>query len=143
MNLPDKAAPTARTSRARRWSLNLGLLLVVALGLALYTSIYLSSESAEDPALLLFPYTLLLLTGLLLPGAVVYLWVLDVLRPQTSRSTRRAVAVGLSPLVGLGAWIFLGIVDGEFREWASFVVAAVIYAGIVRVRAPEAGAPGS
>lgn len=99
---------------------------------ALAISVYISSEFGHDPVLFLFPFQVLVWAGLLLPGALLYAWILENLSPRLSRFSRRAYAIGLTPVVPAVAYFVVLDGFGDY-VWGFLVPTVLVYGAVVRL----------
>jgi uncharacterized membrane protein YfcA len=114
---------------------NLGLLAAVGSVLGVALAVYINDEFPQDaPFALLLVVQLFLWIGLLLPGALPYLVILERLPQPLSARSLRARAVALSPLLTAGPLLLSGL-DGFFGDyfWVFLIPAVLLYGGIVRL----------
>ncbi len=114
---------------------NLCLLAAVGSLLGLALAVYINDEfHQEAPFAFFLIFQLLLWIGLLLPGALPYLVVLERLPQPSNAVSLRARAVALSPLLTVGPLLLSGLA-GFFGDyfWVFLVPAVLMYGGIVRL----------
>jgi hypothetical protein len=119
-----------------RWLINLAILLGLVVGFSLAISIYISETFAQSSLSFLFPYQLVLWMVFLLPGALLYLRVLDSLSRQVSPLVLRARAVVLTPIVAAAPAILVLLFGGYGPYVWLFLLPGVLLYGLL-VRLPE------
>ena len=128
------ATPEARPgwgSHVRRWLLNLALLAALTLILSMFGS---SGEpGGTTPGLVV--YVWYITNWLFLPGAVLYLLLLELLPTRWSGWTRRVWAIGLGPLIGLMFWFYV-VPSSELPAVtvAYLFAEGAVYGAVVRLR---------
>ena len=117
-----------------RWFINLTIFLVLVVGCALAISVYISSEFGHDQVLFLFPVHVLVWGGLLLPGALLHLWILEVSAGQ-SKWNGRVRAVALSPLLTVGPVTYFLAIEKSLGsyEWRFLWPTALLYGILSRL----------
>lgn len=122
---------------ASRWILNLGLLLSFTLVYSIVSSVIAVFIWLENypPGLVLYGW--LLTSYLLLPGALLYLGLLEFLPRGWSRLTRRATAMALSPLVGASLWFYFMPADELLGAWRLAILTPLVYGLVARLREPR------
>jgi hypothetical protein len=121
------------------------LLLGLSLLLGAALAVYISEEFAEDTVAFLLPYQFAVWTGLLLPGALLYLVLLGSLRPASSGLAQRARAIALSPLLAIVPALMSFVADSFFGSyfWVFLAPAVFLYGGAVRLPPPVRRDPAS
>jgi hypothetical protein len=117
----------------RRWLINLGLLLAATLAFATLKSLVVGIRlGLGDYPPLLLPYDWLLTTFLLVPGAIIYLALLELLPARWPYGQRRLFALLLSPVVAGRLWMLYA--GAPLEVWELSFVLPLIYSLVVRLR---------
>ena len=132
-------ATSAETSASwvqhvRRWLVNAAFLLGLTLALSIIGRLIFGSEGLGNSAALI-AFVWYLTTLWFLPGAVLYLVLLELVPTGWSGRARRIAALVLSPLMGGVFWIY--IVPGSESPLISVALvlaSTTVYGAIVRLR---------
>jgi hypothetical protein len=123
-----------------RWLVNFGLLLLVALVFTILGRVITDTgDETLGNATALVVYAWYITTWLFLPGAILYLLILELLPTRLPGRTRRIWALVLSPLVGGLFWYYV-VPDSESPAVTiAFVLGAgFAHGAVVRLRPSRA-----